>query len=704
MAVEVHSTTDMIVGMAGLQPVRLYPEISGEINVYLFDTVAYKGDDGKSCYEYAIEGGYKGTESEFEACMNKWLNEVCQADPLFTPHKAYYGFSIDDTISDANIGTLTLDPVNTLAAREWPVTNTQAPTPLYAHIVVPSTVADYINTVGIKGGLPGIWSQIPVTIGGLPYMDIRSPYKFADASFILVTTSKSSSVGAMTWITQNGQTILAHIANNSIHLTPQDRAKLDTLSQTYEPKRGSDDFYVTNAEKNQGALATGNTALPTVKKVADKTDFLNKTKYNNSIFEKIKAQRKEPYMFFVKSSQTAFQICSHDAVKHSTYVFSKDANDDFVKLSSIFTGDVGLSVAIPNQAAPANRTGTFIGTVGNLYTTTVGDSFTLNVIGEKLVFYSYGDNRGGVWEFVIDGNYNNKVWLSTYNVTAGLYSQIIAKCLKNGQHTVYAKFTGADPLNPPSGGVARGWIYYTDQVNVNGTINTQTYNNNNNSNQLTYGDSNKEIAMQLTVGAENNFFPDHGVGTAFDRAAKVMSFDGIENNFANIPVSAHIGFSEFVYQQSLNYRLPVASNVADVDISFKYNGVLGCAAKVRFIRGGTLYPFYPLMLPSNGINNKLKADTLNLIIPVGNSATTELPNEAFALSDFSIMTNASNDSIFAGRLTSKEYVGVNRIFLWDRPTAPKIYYEIPTRVVSIGDVISYTTEFIAANIVNAHNL
>lgn len=36
-----------------------------------------------------------------------------------------------------------------------------------------------------------------------------------------------------------------------------------------EPKRGADDFYVTNAEKTQGALATGNTILPTVKDVAD---------------------------------------------------------------------------------------------------------------------------------------------------------------------------------------------------------------------------------------------------------------------------------------------------------------------------------------------------------------------------------------------------------------------------------------------------
>jgi len=38
-----------------------------------------------------------------------------------------------------------------------------------------------------------------------------------------------------------------------------------------EPKRGMDDFYVTNAEKT-GGLATGNATLTTVNKVADKAE------------------------------------------------------------------------------------------------------------------------------------------------------------------------------------------------------------------------------------------------------------------------------------------------------------------------------------------------------------------------------------------------------------------------------------------------
>ena len=45
-----------------------------------------------------------------------------------------------------------------------------------------------------------------------------------------------------------------------------------------EPKRGVDDFYVTNAEKTQGALATGNNVLSTVKDVADKLEILNYNK------------------------------------------------------------------------------------------------------------------------------------------------------------------------------------------------------------------------------------------------------------------------------------------------------------------------------------------------------------------------------------------------------------------------------------------
>ena len=113
---------------------------------------------------------------------------------------------------------------------------------------------------------------------------------------------------AATWVSTYGANVLTHISDGSLHVT---QALLNTISNKVdkvegkglstndftneqkellsqqsgvntgdqdlsglESKRGTDDFYVTNAEKTQGALATGNTALPTVRDVADRTDRL----------------------------------------------------------------------------------------------------------------------------------------------------------------------------------------------------------------------------------------------------------------------------------------------------------------------------------------------------------------------------------------------------------------------------------------------
>ena len=113
---------------------------------------------------------------------------------------------------------------------------------------------------------------------------------------------------AATWVSTYGTNVLTHISDGSLHVT---QALLNTISNkvdevegkglstndftnekkellsqqsgvntgdqdlsVLEPKKGADDFYVTNAEKTQGALATGNITLDTVKKVADRTDRL----------------------------------------------------------------------------------------------------------------------------------------------------------------------------------------------------------------------------------------------------------------------------------------------------------------------------------------------------------------------------------------------------------------------------------------------
>lgn len=85
-------------------------------------------------------------------------------------------------------------------------------------------------------------------------------------------------LSANQWVNSNGSKVESHIVDESLHLKQGDRTKLDNLSgintgdqdlSGLEPKRGIDDFYVTNAEKTLGSLATGNATLTTVNQVAN---------------------------------------------------------------------------------------------------------------------------------------------------------------------------------------------------------------------------------------------------------------------------------------------------------------------------------------------------------------------------------------------------------------------------------------------------
>ena len=95
----------------------------------------------------------------------------------------------------------------------------------------------------------------------------------------------------------------------------------------------------------------------------------------------------------------------------------------------------------------------------SVFTSTVGDYFDFEFEGKSLEFQSVKDNRGGVWEFILDTG--ERAFVSCYADTAEYYP--ITKVFKDLEHKKRkgrAIFRGADPINPPNGGSARGWVYY----------------------------------------------------------------------------------------------------------------------------------------------------------------------------------------------------------------------------------------------------
>ena len=94
------------------------------------------------------------------------------------------------------------------------------------------------------------------------------------------------------------------------------------------------------------------------------------------------------------------------------------------------------------------------------YATTVGDTMKKEFIGDRIDFLSFGDNRGGVWEFILDENIENKVTVSTWQATSGAKPLVtLFENLENKKHTLIGTFKGDEPQNPPSSGTgtSRGW-------------------------------------------------------------------------------------------------------------------------------------------------------------------------------------------------------------------------------------------------------
>lgn len=114
------------------------------------------------------------------------------------------------------------------------------------------------------------------------------------------------------------------------------------------------------------------------------------------------------------------------------------------------------------------RTGTGWVEVTNTshYTTVIGDTMKLEFEGVGVDFYTPLHDRGGIWEFKVDGG--KPVIISTNkNATEDkelafntIYKATIARGLSDGRHNLIATFKGEDPKNPPSSGDARGYVCY----------------------------------------------------------------------------------------------------------------------------------------------------------------------------------------------------------------------------------------------------
>lgn len=218
------------------------------------------------------------------------------------------------------------------------------------------------------------------------------------------------------------------------------------------------------------------------------------------------------------------------------YQFEKDANDDHIKITSCGVGVIrelkmwdSITGDFTTSAAP------------NCFAKTVGASFEFTFVGTGFDFQHFSDDRGGVWEFLVDGK---TIQISTHidavpenefirGVTA---RRNVIRNLPYGEYTVTATFMGDDPEHPPSSGEgnSRGWVNWVEETKNDYDYTIIVYGVNEgdigNEFEMLQYNSNKEFAFSVRPSGTSfdyHWLPEHNNTPTVFADEQIIKFDGV---------------------------------------------------------------------------------------------------------------------------------------------------------------------------------
>lgn len=474
---------------------------------------------------------------------------------------------------------------------------------------------------------------------------------------------------------------------------------------------------------------------------ADRVAGMDVSKLTAQLAETIKYQQQVDFVDFIKErvgysrfrlkriSATMPEVVFDDGNKHVSYRFNKDTNDDFYKLSKVYVGDLTHQTVEKYDAKnPDDITGTWNVTSltgKNWFTTDRTTPATIKgkVTGNNIVFHAFGDNRGGRWSFVIDGDTENPVIVSTYSAVGNvILSLTLAEGLEDKLHTIVGTFIGDDPANLPStgAGTARGWAYVDITSTNRGTFSSTKKIENTESKRLLIDGSNKEFAFSIDYDGVTNWFPEHsGIGTAFKIEDIQYILDGKTLDYSKLKDVSFVEFkSNLVVKQHLNCTFS-GVNIAEVwiDHYFNQDGSIKWTGKMKVLRPFRMVYGYPVMLP-------LANETFTEIITgIYNTKISDFSGDVFNFDeekDFvhsCVSVDATNkDYIVACKIEnpiktmrSNETLGkpntTKPMYLSQRSDFPKVYYvSHEAKDMSVGEIYNWSGQVIGATIKDAFGL
>lgn len=464
-----------------------------------------------------------------------------------------------------------------------------------------------------------------------------------------------------------------------------------------------------------------------VKALANPNSFFQNTLLNvpefkkQDYYETVKSSNSNSNSLYSLNGNGELNIFSVNEDNVIINTFKKDV-DDFIKWEKTFFNDTLPVSAVRLESLKLEEmvfNGTFT-TGSNFYTTTVGDSFEGSLKGSSIWFNYYANNAGGVWEFTIDGDVDNKVEVSTFSATGEYKTANIKTNLNPFEiHTILGVFIGADQINPPVGGIARGWIRYVDSA----TGETRTLS----SNTSDYGTalevlstgSNREFAFQLNLSGVENFAPYHTIETIFKISEPIYEIDGVQNTLGDLIKFKANEFDVIKILQNFYIRVGGVSgtNVATMEMTtvIKSDGSVGVVGKVLWIEPVLIKNGYAPMLPLNYAN----FDSLFTDYPTSIKRDDIVSRHTFEAESDQCQSlcglNSLNKDLIATFKINNVY-NTNRLYrpqnesftLFALPTAPfnlKVYNEpYVNKTVTVGEIYEFDIAFNFGKIANVYDL
>ncbi|MGP9039823.1 hypothetical protein [Cytobacillus kochii] len=336
--------------------------------------------------------------------------------------------------------------------------------------------------------------------------------------------------------------------------------------------------------------------------------------------------------------------------EYARYEFGKDANDDYIKLHN---GETAIKSNNDLRVGKNYDTNSGIWSTSskNHYTTQIGATFTVSFTGHKFEFCYFADTRGGVWEFVVDGDTSNKKTFSTYGSANPGVATIFTE-LEDTEHTVIATFKGDDPNNVPSSGAgtSRGWVYYNDGTTNYYSVFATTKGELTKQLDILYPSSNKEFAIQvspLNSGFSPQWLPEHNaIGTVFTVDQKVM-IDGVEiTDWIAQPFYKEASKLQIIQKMTCKHPDDTSNPVAEIySVHTVTSTGVSVTVKIKWLRDVSITNGYGMMFPVyTSFANELITSLKNRYPSVKtDGSSTNLVSEKDGAISFAYINNTKTD-------------------------------------------------------------